>query len=291
MAHVSKGDHAGDLGNALRYFSWALRRVSKLREAHDSDEIASLMADVAQVYGWVRVLAATHTVAASETRTKFVDKVQDLYNLGYCAEEIYGDSPLGDSMHTGDNLVRRATKLAEVWRSFERIARELHTACNALADFDRPAHDAFVDIAFLPLHYGQPFPAFVTALADEAARGLEIRFCFGEASLTLLPFGKPEQASEEGHTLIKGGVLAELTAEGFPDFEGKATMAIMYKGRELFPVETTEVRIQTTPKATYVHGAIDSDIHVPVVNVVYKEGTIRYGFCSTGHCKDLSSWI
>ncbi|GAQ90970.1 hypothetical protein KFL_007080080 [Klebsormidium nitens] len=238
----SRGDHASDMCSALRYFAWALQEAFDLRKARDLCRLELLVGDVQTVHVWVQACSARHEEAAVKARRLFEEKVQGLFNMGYCMEEIYGDSPLGDKMHTGGRFVRLVDCLSRVWRRLGHVADEMSMACKTLADFDRPIKDAFVDIKLLPLLGGEPFPSFMTELARDAASKLEIRFSFGDKNLTIWPgSGAVCQSSGDGHLLLTGDPMSRIGVQGFPCTDEEATMAIRYGEVEAFAPPRTEV--------------------------------------------------
>lgn len=277
-------DHAGDMGNALRFLAWSLQQVFTLRDASNpNDTMLLMLVDDAQlVTDWVSQQAAKHSKAAKRRKNKYEEQLQDLVGLGYCKEEIFGDSPLGDQMQTGRASVDRAIKLSKVWDGFKGIAQELYWACSTLANVDRPVHEAVVDVESLPTYCGRPYPAFV---ADELMGGLEIHCCFGEHELTLIPSGQQRLDVQGKRVLLMGGILESVTIEGFAVTDATPMMRIACKGR----ITEVSVRVEKTPKATYVYGTIEAQ--VPAVCIVCKGDSVRYGFCKPNNCRDLGRWI
>lgn len=277
-------DHAGDMGNALRFLAWSLQQVFTLRHASNPNDMMLLIfvEDAQLVTAWVSQQAAKHSKAAKRRKNKYEEQLQDLIGLGYCKEEIFGDSPLGDQMQTGRAAVDRAIKLSKVWDGFKGIAQELHGACGVLANVDSPIHKAVVDVESLPTYCGRPYPAFV---ADELMGGLEMYCCFGEHELTLIPSGQQRLEVQGKNVLLTGGILETITIDGFAVTDATPMIRIACKGR----VTETAVRVEKTPKATYVWGWIEAQ--VPAVCIVCKDNTVRYGFCKPNNCRDLGRWI
>jgi hypothetical protein len=281
----SSGDHAGDMGNAQRFLAWALQQLFELRNAHDDTNEVMLLLDVQLVAAWVCSRTASMKVSATRSKKKFEEQLEDLINLGYCKEEIFGDSEIGDRMQTGRIFVDRALKLSNVWCGFQPIAQQLQAACIVLANFDRPLYEAFVDIDSLPTFGGRPYPAFVTALADELMGGLEIHCRFGEHELTLIPSGEQKQEVQGKHVILAGGVLATFTIDGFRTADTTPSVWMHCNGS----IIQTTVRVERTPKATYIY--VSTVDQVPVVRVVYKENTVTYGFCRPNNCREVGRWV
>lgn len=197
-------------------------------------------------------------------------------------------------MHTGNRFVYLVDSFARVWRRFGHVADELSMACKALACLDRPIKEAFVDIKLLPFLGGEPFSSFMTELARDAASKLEIRFSFGDKNLTILPESGPAcQSSGDGHLLLTGDSMSSIEVQDLPCTGEEATMAIRYGEAEAFAPPQTEVSVRKTPKAVYIHGAVKSNsrLHVPVINIVYKNNCVQYGFCTSRCCSETSPWV
>ena len=153
---------AGDLPNSLHFFATCLQRLFDLRNGPE-DEATRIVSDVHSVHAWIRHGAAIRKDAGETAKLRFDDKVYELMIDGLCAEEIFGDGPLGEEMHTRGLLMLTQVKLAELWAAYEPVANQYRSACDSLLGRKQPM-EAFVNVPYLPLLEGQCFPAFVRML-------------------------------------------------------------------------------------------------------------------------------
>jgi hypothetical protein len=105
----------------------------------------------------------------------FEEKEADLLNLGYCAEEILGNSPLGESMHTRKRFMYLQQKISDLWVEYETVATQYMEACNELVS-PKQWHDGFVDVQNLPLCQTEPFSYGVFRMAKDVADEICLSF-------------------------------------------------------------------------------------------------------------------
>src|SRR3569833_1869844 len=94
-----------------------------------SDNVRS---DVEDVYHWIQSGVKTRKAVSQQAKERYEEKEADLLSLGYCVEEIFGDSPMGDSMHTRRLLMLQQQKIFDLWVAYEPVARQYYEACNEL---------------------------------------------------------------------------------------------------------------------------------------------------------------
>jgi hypothetical protein len=276
------GRQAGDLSNSLRFFATSLFCMLQA----PSEQVVR---DVGDVYRWIQNGATTRREVSQQAKERFEEKEADLLNLGYCAEEIFGDSPLGESMHTRRRFMQQQQRISDLWVEYETVATQYREACNELVS-PTQWHDGFVDVQNLSLCQTEPFPYGVFRMAKDVADELCLSFSNSDgASLTIYPQPKEGAVTATGENSVQiiGGLLksvCNVLIERLP-VDSFNLFSIRFRGEEL---RRTTMVVHKTPKTTSIVGVLNN---CPIVRVVRKADRIEYGFCSTGSLKDMSQWV